>query len=246
MHTFIGKIGTITLQDVLELNTKCNVIHVPSNYIKSLIQQKSIVNKHNIIVIPPGISVKKYFTIPRRPSNDLFIMIGRLEQRKHYDHAIAAFKIVTKYKPERKLLIIGDGPLKYKLTQLIKKYGLERNVVLLGSIDEETKLTLLSKADALIHLGYPEGFGIVIVEALASGVPVITYNVPPVNELILHEITGLLVEKNNIFQLARTIMNFNKYNFDKKTLRDTVKRYDINIVAEKFRTLYTKLYEMHR
>ena len=240
-HTFIGKLGIAFLQDLLELNTKCSVVHVPSNHIKSLIQQKSIINKHNIAVIPPGIDTRKYFAIPRNPSNGLFVMIGRLERRKHYVHAITAFKIVARHRPHYKLVIIGDGPLKHELIRLIKRYGLERNVFLLGSVDEETKLELLSKAEALIHLGYPEGFGIVILEALASGTPVIAYDVPPINEVVKNGVTGILVEKDNIIELARAIMSINRYYFDLKTLRHYAERYDIKIIAKKFETVYCSL-----
>jgi|GEM_PF-4579755 len=240
-HTFIGKLGIAILQDFLELNVKCSVVHVPSNHIKSLIQQKSIINKHDIVVIPPGIDTRKYFVIPRKPSNGLFVMIGRLERRKHYDHAIAAFKIVARHRPYYKLVIIGDGPLKYELIQMIKRCGLERNIFLLGSVDEETKLELLSRAEALIHLGYPEGFGIVILEALASGTPVIAYNVPPINEIVKNEVTGILVEKGNIIELARAIMSINRYDFDLKMLRHNAERYDIKIFAKKFETVYRSL-----
>ncbi|RLF17429.1 MAG: hypothetical protein DRZ82_09815 [Thermoprotei archaeon] len=240
-HTFIGKLGIAILQDFLELNVKCNIIHVPSNHTRSLIQQKSIINRHNIVVIPPGIDTRKYFAIPRKPSNGLFVMIGRLERRKHYDHAITAFKIVARHRPHYKLAIIGDGPLKHELVRLIRRYGLERNAFLLGSVDEETKLELLSRAEALIHLGYPEGFGIVILEALASGTPVIAYDVPPINEIVKNGVTGILIEKDNIIELARAIMSINRYDFDLKMLRHSAKRYDIKIIAKKFETVYRSL-----
>jgi len=242
-HTFIGKLGIAVLQDFLELNAKCNIVHVPSNHIKSLIQQKSIINKHNIVVIPPGIDTRKYFTTPRKPSNGLFVMIGRLEQRKHYDHAIAAFKIVARYRPYYKLVIIGDGSLKHKLIQLIKRYDLERNIFLLGSADEKTKLELLSRAEALIHLGYPEGFGIVILEALASGIPVIAYDVPPLNEIVVHRETGVLVRKDGVADLAKAIIDIDKHSFHPDKLRRTAERYDINTVARKFEKLYRHLIE---
>jgi len=232
------KIAKLIIQDLLEINSPCNVIHVPSRYTKQRIEELSITNRNNIIVIPPGIEIEKYISIPRRMKESLFVMIGRLERRKHYEHAIAAFKIVTRHRPDYKLAIIGDGPLKHELIQMIKRYGLERNIFLLGSVDEETKLELLSKAEALIHLGYPEGFGIVILEALASGTPVIAYNVPPINEIVKNDVAGILVEKDNVMDLAKAIMSIDRYSFDPEVLRRITEKYDIKVIAKKFENLY--------
>jgi len=242
----IYKLGKIFLQDILEVNSPCTVVHVPSNYVKQQIRSTSISNRNNIVVIPPGIETKKYMSISRRPRDDMFLMIGRLEKRKHYEHAIAAFKLVSKYKPHAKLFIVGDGPLKTYLLQMVKQLALEKNVFLLGAIDENTKLELLSQAQALIHLGYPEGFGISILEALAVGVPVISYNVPPINETVINGINGILVKKDNVIELAKTILELDKTaTFNERTIKSTAKKYDIELISNKFDTLYKSLLQYH-
>jgi len=192
-------------------------------------------------VIPPGIEIEKYMSIPRRIEEDLFVMMVRLERRKHCEHAIAAFKVVTRRNPNVRLFIIGDGPMKPYLMQLIKRLSLEKNVHLLGVVDEETKLDFLSRAQALIHLGYPEGFGIAILEALASGVPVIAYDVPPINEIIKNNITGVLIKKDNLIELAEAILNTDKFGFDSKILRNATRKYDISITTRQFDALYKYL-----
>jgi len=234
----LSKIISVPYQYIIETNIPCNVIHVPSRYVKETLIKKRLFYKKNIIIIPPGIDLDRYPANPKKHEDGLFIMIGRLERRKHYDHAITAFKIVARHRPYYKLVIISDGPLKHELIRLIRRYSLERNVFLLGSVDEETKLELLSRAEALIHLGYPEGFGIVILEALASGTPVVAYDVPPMNEVVKNGVTGILVEKDNIIELARAIMSINRYDFDLKMLRHSAERYDIKIIAKKFEVLY--------
>jgi len=245
-YGLLPKLAKIVFQDMFEVNSPCTIIHVPSNSTKQKVEHLSIVNRGNVIVIPPGIEIEKYTYISKRTEKNLFIMIGRLERRKHYDHAVAAFKIVVRHKPEAKLFIIGDGPLKQYLTRLIRRLLLEKNVFLLGLVDEETKLDLLSRAQALIHLGYPEGFGTVLIEALASGTPVIAYNVPPLNEIIEHKVTGTLVNKDSIIDLARVIMKFDKYDFHYNKLREIAKKYDISIVAKKFELLYKHLVKLQK
>ena len=241
LDSMLSKIISVPYQYIIETNIPCNVIHVPSRYVKETLVKKRFFYKKNIIIIPPGIDLDRYLANPKKHEDGLFIMIGRLEPRKHYDHAIAAFKIVAKHRPDYKLVIIGDGPLKHELIQLIERYGLERNVFLLSSVDEETKLKLLSRVEALIHLGYPEGFGIVILEALASGTPVIAYNVPPINEIVKNGTTGVLVKKDSIIDLAKAIMNIDRYSFDPNELRRSTKKYDINTIVNKFKVLYRYL-----
>jgi len=243
-HSITSKIAKVIIQDLLEVNVPCTVIHVPSNYTRQKILRLRLLGKPSIVVIPPGIELERYTSIPRRPENDLFVMIGRLEKRKHYDHAIATFKIFVKYRPEAKLVIVGDGPLKEKLHMLIERLGLQNTVRLLGAVPEKEKLDILSRAQALIHLGYPEGFGIVLIEALATGVPVITYDIPPMNEIIINKVHGILVKKDNIMELVNALININNLNFHREVLISQAKKYDIKLIAKKFDSLYKKLLQV--
>jgi len=236
----IPKIGKIIVQDILEVNGPYDAIHTVSYYSRERIKKASLVNKDKIIVIPPGIELHRYLQLPKKSEDGLFVMIGRLEHRKHYDHAIAAVKVAA-YTPDLKLYIIGEGPLMSHLYNMIKRLSLENNVFLLGRVDEETKLELLSRAQALIHLGYPEGFGIVLLEALATGTPAIVYDIPPLNEVVNHGVTGLLVEKDNIKELASTLINLHKHAFNERTLRVAATKYDISNIAGRFALLYESL-----
>ncbi|ABL79119.1 glycosyltransferase family 4 protein [Thermofilum pendens] len=237
----IPKLAKVAVQDVFEVNSPCTVVLTVSKSVRQKLASLRAVRKGGIVVIPPGIDTGKYLSVRRDPEENTFIMVGRLEKRKHYDHAIVAFKAVAKAEPNAKLLIVGEGPLRPYLAQLIRKFSLVRNVQLLGSVSEEEKLSLLSKAQALIHLGYPEGFGIVLIEALAAGVPVIAYDIPPLNEVVEHGATGILVPKDDVRVLARAIVRFNSYTFEEKTLRKRAERYDINIIAREFARLYDTL-----
>ncbi|MCD6515414.1 MAG: glycosyltransferase family 4 protein [Candidatus Odinarchaeota archaeon] len=235
-----NKVGTLVIQDILEVNAICDVIHVPSFHMKEFVGRKRK-SKSPIIVIPPGIDLSSYIKLKRKPVEGTFLMIGFLVKRKHYDHALYAWKIISKYNPKAKLYIIGSGPEEKRLKELIRKLGLENSVSLLGYVQEKQKLELLSRAEAMIHLGYPEGFGISIIESLASGVPVIAYDIPPLNEHIINGVNGVLIRKNSIEDLVTTVLNFQKLVFDEKTIRNTAKRYDMEICVKRFTKLYEKL-----
>jgi len=238
LPTLVSRIGKVFIQDVAEINGPYTLIHTVSNFIKKEIEKTSIINTKKIIVIPPGIELEKYLGVSKKTEKNEFVMIGRLEPRKHYDHAIFAIKYATRYNPDIKLYIIGDGPLRSTLTELIKRLSLEKNISLLGKVDEETKLYYLSRAQALIHLGYPEGFGIALIEAFATGTPVITYDIPPLNEVVKNEITGVLIKKDDIVQLGKLIAKFDSSKYKATSLRERAKQYDINLIANKFKILY--------
>ncbi|ACB39432.1 glycosyltransferase family 4 protein [Pyrobaculum neutrophilum] len=232
----------LPLVQLAETNSTCTAIHVLSRSVKRQVERLRLL-RNPIYVIPPGIYAEKYRKYTRRPEEGLYLMVGRLEPRKHYDHAIAAFRIVKEVKPNYRLLIVGDGPQRAELEKLIKRLGLERTVHLLGRITEEEKLDLMSRAAALIHLGYPEGFGIAILEAIAMGTPVITYDIPPLNELAIPDVTGIVIPKDDVMTLAKTILEFDLQKYNESRLRNLAQRFDIENIIKQFEKLYYKLIE---
>jgi glycosyltransferase involved in cell wall biosynthesis len=111
-------------------------------------------------------------------------MIGRLEERKHYDVALKALKIAKSRRPELKLVVIGDGPLRGELQEFAERLGLGGCVEFKGRVTGEEKLEYLSKAEAFLHLGHPEGFSLVTLEAALAGVPCVVHRSTPVAELL--------------------------------------------------------------
>ena len=241
MSNLISRIYLPIFQDFLETNSPCTLIHTPSKYTAEQVANRRIFARRRIIVIPNGIDLSKHLAVRKKPEPGTFLMIGRLEPRKHYKHAILAAKLARKQRRDLKLYIVGDGPLRPALERKIREENLEDAVKLLGNVDEQEKLELLVRAEALIHLGYPEGFGIVVIEALATGTPVITYNLPPVNEIIRNHVHGLLIEKDDVAQLARSIMNFNISIYDERVLISKAKKYDLRKAVESFHIVYKNL-----
>ncbi|NAY89103.1 MAG: glycosyltransferase, partial [Desulfurococcales archaeon] len=188
-----------------------------------------------------GIDLSKHLAVRKKPEPGTFLMIGRLEPRKHYEHAILAAKLARRYRKDLKLYIVGGGSLKPLLEQKIREENLEDTVKLLGNVDEQEKLELLARAEALIHLGYPEGFGLVIIEALATGTPVIAYDLPPINEIIKNNVHGILISKDDIASLARALIQFRAENFNPDVLRAKAAEYDLEQTARKFHKLYSAL-----
>jgi glycosyltransferase involved in cell wall biosynthesis len=132
---------------------------------------------------------------------------GRLEHKKGFDVLINSFKIISKEFPNYDLIIAGDGAKKNELQNLIDNLGLDKKVKLTGALSRKEILKLLNGCEIFICPSRIEPFGIVNLEAMAAGKPVIASRVDGVPEVIEDGVNGILVEPENVNQLAETIAN---------------------------------------
>ncbi len=127
--------------------------------------------------------------------------IANLYKNKGLEYLIyAAAKIK---KPELKFVIIGDGPEKTRLEQLIKERRLEDSVFLAGYIDSAYKY--LKAFDIFILPSVKEGQPWTILEAMAAGIPIVATNIAGIPEMLENEKSGLLVEPADPQALALVI-----------------------------------------
>lgn len=146
---------------------------------------------------------KDYDDVKR--NSKLAIMIARYEEDKRIDEAITAFRLVVNSVPDSKLFIYGKGPLEGELNTLIKELKLEKNVFLKGYTNNTTK-AYRSAACTLIT-SRREGFGLIMIESMSQGTPVIAYNFKygPA-EVIFDGENGFLIENGNQESLANKII----------------------------------------
>jgi glycosyltransferase involved in cell wall biosynthesis len=113
----------------------------------------------------------------------------------------AAIKIV-KEQANTKFLIVGEGPLKSQLTATLAAAGIAGNFVFLGTLKDDVLPAVYGCADLFVLPSIQEGQGIVLLEAQASGLPVVAFDVGGVNEAVCDGSTGLLVGRGNSGELA--------------------------------------------
>lgn len=131
-----------------------------------------------ILFVPNGIDLNRYHS-PRNPNDVLnggpktILYVGRLEKRKGVKHLLNAYQIVSQARENTSLIIAGDGPDRVKLEQYAAYLGLTQ-VKFLGFVSETKKINLLHSADLFVTPAlYGESFGIVLLEAMASGLPTV-------------------------------------------------------------------------
>lgn len=125
-----------------------------------------------VSLIPNGIDLSKYKAPARRSDNKkqkMIFYVGRLEQRKGVKHLLHAFKLLSEKQPEVSLVIAGDGPDRPRLEMLAQDLGLQ-NVEFVGYITDKEKIHYMRTADVYCSPAlYGESFGIVLLEAMATG-----------------------------------------------------------------------------
>jgi glycosyltransferase involved in cell wall biosynthesis len=131
--------------------------------------------------------------------------IGRLEPRKNHECLITAMPQVCKSVPNALLLIAGHDPWGYgeTLRRLIDQLGLEANVRLVGF--QHDVPSFLAAIDVFAFATKSEGFGQVLVEAMAAGKPVVASRISPLTEIVVDGETGLLVEPSKPKAFADTL-----------------------------------------
>ena len=129
----------------------------------------------------------------------LAVAVGRLIEQKDHATLLRAFALVHDALPEARLAILGGGPLEGETKRLAAELGLEGAVTLPGRTDIRD---WLERADVFAHSSRWEGFGIVLLEAMLAGLPVVATRVSAVPEVVADGETGLLVEPGDHVGLA--------------------------------------------
>jgi glycosyltransferase involved in cell wall biosynthesis len=137
--------------------------------------------------------------------------LGGLFRAKGVVDLVRAAAIVFKTHPHVRLKFAGEWwgqepDTKHEALEIVATSGIARNVEFIGKVTGLTKEQFLLDADILVLPSWSEGFPLVILEAMSAGVPVIATDVGAIPEVVVDNVTGILVEKQNPQQLASAIL----------------------------------------
>jgi len=214
--TFLGRHPALTpLTRFIVSNS--DVVTVNSNYMKE--QLAGIVPEYSqkIRVIPMGIlpgtfQVREFSDIKSLlRTNHLILSVGRLIDWKGTIYLIEAMTDVIKRFPDSLLMIAGAGPEKETLVRRCRELGLEKNVTFSGTLRTEDLPSYYQSADVFVlpsvnKSGRTEALGVVLLEAMASGCPVIGSNVGGIPDIITDGENGFLVPEQSPEILAEKIV----------------------------------------
>lgn len=210
-------IVALTNDDAIEWNKSKKVVVIP-NMISQLPKTKSPCEAHRVI------------------------SVGRLIFQKGYDLLIESWKTIHEKHPDWKLDIFGEGPLREKLQEQISQSHLEKVVVLHPSTNRITEEYLQSSI--YVMSSRFEGFGLVLIEAMACGLPCVSFNCPYGPETIItHEKNGILVPDGDIKQLSDAICHLMDHDDIRQNYsieaKQSVKRFSPRHIMIMWKQLFT-------
>jgi len=157
-------------------------------------------------VIYNALEMPKLEPAPPPIDDPRVLFVGRLVAEKGVDVAIDAFASITKRFPNARLVIAGDGAIRQDLEQRVGELGLQDKVEFMGWVDPE-KIPALINSSTMVAMPsrWREPFGLIALQAAQMARPIVATRVGGLPEIILHERTGLLVEKDDSAGLANAI-----------------------------------------
>lgn len=189
-------------------------------------------------IIPNPVDLARFKKTNIEPKSSRVVFLGRLVKRKGCGQLIKAFAAMEADFPDGELVIAGDGPERRSLQRLSKQLKIDHKVAFLGHIDEKDKLGLLaSAAIACFPALYGESFGIVLIEAMAAGTPVVLGGNNPGYASVLGERPELLLDAKNTPLFAKKLSEYLTDARRRKSIAAwqtaSVKQYDIETVGRR-------------
>lgn len=199
-------------------------------------------SKKEIVTIPMGIDYEAIQKV--RPSGDKsdIIFAGRLLSHKNVDMLIKSVSVLKPEFPNIACYIVGEGPEKADLIRLTQGLSLENNITFFGFVGDHDALFALIKSSRVFVLpSTREGFGIVVLEANACGIPVITTNHKDnASQYLINGKNGIVcrLDENEI---ARSIVRLLKSNISSTDAMNVAESHDWNNVTNQIETAYTNV-----
>jgi len=228
-----------------------------SSYTKKVILSIDDRAKNKVEVVPMGVDINRFKSNDSMNLKEFFgveyliLTVGRLIDWKGTKYLIIAMKEIIKKFPNSKLIIGGNGPEKGKLEKLTEELNLERNVVFTGYIKNVDLSKYYSSVDVFILPSInlnrlTEALGVVLLEAMACGTPVIGSNVGGIPDIIKDGYNGFLVPEKSLEDLAGKIIQLlsNKElaeKFGANGLETVRERFSWELVSAEFREIYGEM-----
>lgn len=141
-----------------------------------------------------------------QPDEEIVFNVGRLVYEKGSDLLIEAAARVVAQRPQTRFVIGGTGPLQGRLENRVRELSLGHKVMLTGFLSDEDRDRLYLVANCCVFPSRYEPFGIVALESMAAGTPVVVTNVGGLGGVVAHEETGITVYPDNVDSLTWGIM----------------------------------------
>lgn len=211
----LQKIGEFVIQAIRPVLNRLSVLTLRSadrvivydEYTKQLITK--FISDEKISIIPPGKDKKDYTYNPGKfdDKNLELICVGHLIKRKSIETVIRALPAILEKQPKIKLKIVGDGPERKRLEDLAEELSVRTSVYFKGQIENRLVPQEYKSAHILIHMAEEESHAQVYIEALASGLPIISADNVAASQILTPNNLGIVVPKLDYNALCRAVLS---------------------------------------
>jgi glycosyltransferase involved in cell wall biosynthesis len=189
------------------LRTAAGITAISRDILKEILSVGGI-PEDKVRIIPNGINLADFKNVEAVSLGYPYIFaMGRMVHQKGFDHLIRAFVHVAEKEPNLSLLLAGEGVLRRDYEQLVRDLNLTERIQFLGLVQGSRKIALMKGAEFFVCPSRFEPFGIVVLEALAAGVPVVANPVGGIVDIVEDRIHGVLVDATVPEQLAEAILS---------------------------------------
>lgn len=186
---------------------RASVVISNSYYLADVLEKKlNISLQQKLRVIWNGIHMENYETVEKLTEAKVIVAVGRFAYKKGFDVLIEAFAQVVKSCPDATLVIAGDGVEKSKCEQLSENLGVKEHIEFLGTIPNENIANVFARGKIFVCPSRNESFGIVVLEAMALGIPVIATDSGGVTEILDGGKYGCIVPREDFQSLAQKMI----------------------------------------
>lgn len=235
---------------------QCNAVIAPSSKIKHLLKIDGV--KKKILELPSGINFQNFdqpFLSPK--SNDfrqkhnipdkakVLIFVGRLAKEKNIEFLISVFEKISQELDDIYFVLVGDGPHRGKLNLFAKKINSSKNIIFTGYLQGLEVIKSYQAADIFIYSSKNETQGLVILEAAASGLPIVAVKDLAFKNILIDSFNGYLIVNENVKDFSQKVIKILKNPETAKKMSQNSKalaqEFSVSNQANKLVALYQSL-----
>lgn len=247
LKTINGYLSAFPCPLIIRKEKNADKIVAISNFSKDQLLQRFSIKEDKIEVIPTGVddSIFNPFVAPKLEYENVLLFVGPLVQRKGVKHLIHALPIIKKEIKDVRVIIIGKGPEKKNLVKLSEELDLEKNINFIENVSKEDLPRYYSTASLFVFPTFLEGFGMVAIESMACGTPVVASDIEPLKSIIGD--SGMFFNPGNHLDLAEKVIEILNDKYLRNSLSENAAKratnYTWNNISTQYLDLYQKLLE---
>lgn len=204
-----------------------------------------MINPHNLLLFKKRDKIEACKKLNISSSKRYFLYVGRLVIRKGIEELLEAFNEIKSDYSDTELIIIGDGPLKEKIVKFVNENNLEDRVQIIGRLPHSQICYYYNAGSILFHVGTSGGLPNVIIEGVASGIPIIATENNANKDFVNSNFrTGMIIKPGNKTILKNAIKEImdNPENFSGE-IPEIIKEFSYDVFGEKLENLFKKSLE---